>query len=80
MLDVSRPASPPHASPPLPVSVFIGHAEPPSRAAPAAIRQIPGTQNTREGPPGLVDEPEWMKLSTVMGLKAGGVIFRDLRA
>ena len=44
------------------------------------IRQIPGTQNTRDPPPGIDDEPEWMKLSTVMGLKAGGVIFRDLRA
>jgi hypothetical protein len=44
------------------------------------IRQIPGTQNTRDPPPGIAEEPEWMKLSTVMGLKAGGVIFRDLRA
>jgi hypothetical protein len=44
------------------------------------IRQIPGTQATRDQPPGIDSEPEWMKLSTVLGLKAGGVIFRDLRA
>lgn len=44
------------------------------------IRQIPGTQSTRASPPLVADEPEWMKLSTVLGLKAGGVIFRDLRA
>ena len=41
------------------------------------IRQIPGTQNTRDPPPGIDAEPEWMKLSTVMGLKAGGVIFTE---
>ena len=35
---------------------------------------------TREAPPKVADEPDWMKLSTVMGLKAGGVVFRDLRA
>jgi ectoine hydroxylase-related dioxygenase (phytanoyl-CoA dioxygenase family) len=44
------------------------------------IRQIPGTQNTYDQPPQLPDEPEWMKLSTVTPLKAGGVIIRDLRA
>ena len=44
------------------------------------IRQIPGTHMTREMPPEVADEPEWMKLSTVLGLKAGGVVFRDLRA
>ena len=44
------------------------------------IRHIPGTHMTRQGPPKIADEPEWMKLSTVMGLKEGGVIFRDLRA
>eukprot|EP01052_Picozoa_sp_SAG31_P047208 SAG31_NODE_9346_length_1292_cov_1.186924_2_plen_100_part_01 len=31
------------------------------------IRQIPGTQNTREAPPPVPEEPEWMKLSTVLG-------------
>ena len=44
------------------------------------IRQIPGTQNTHDQPPQVGVEPEWMKLSTVMPLKAGGVIIRDLRA
>jgi hypothetical protein len=43
------------------------------------IRQIPGTQNTREPPPGVADEPAWMKLSTVL-CPAGSAIFRDLRA
>ncbi len=44
------------------------------------IRQIPGTHMTREMPPEVADEPAWMKLSTVLGLRAGGVVFRDLRA
>ena len=44
------------------------------------IRQIPGTQNTYDQPPSIADEPEWMKLSTVFPLNAGGVIIRDLRA
>ena len=44
------------------------------------IRQIPGTQSTRQMPPPVSEEPTWMKLSTVLGLKAGGVIVRDLRA
>jgi ectoine hydroxylase-related dioxygenase (phytanoyl-CoA dioxygenase family) len=44
------------------------------------IRQIPGTHTTRESPPAVEDEPEWMKLSTVLGLEAGGVVIRDLRA
>ena len=30
------------------------------------IRQIPGTHMTREMPPEVADEPEWMKLSTVL--------------
>jgi|EP01046_Picozoa_sp_COSAG06_P018140 hypothetical protein len=43
-------------------------------------QNVPGTHMTREAPPKVADEPDWMKLSTVMGLKAGGVVFRDLRA
>ena len=43
-------------------------------------RQIPGTQSSREQPPPVASEPEWMKLSTVAPLAAGGVIIRDLRA
>ena len=43
------------------------------------IRQIPGTQHTRETIPSLDDEPEWMKLSTVCPAPAGSVIIRDIR-
>ena len=43
------------------------------------IRQIPGTQNSRNPIPNLLDEPEWMKLSTVCPAPAGSAIFRDLR-
>ena len=43
-------------------------------------RQIPGTQNSRNAIPNLVDEPEWMKLSTLCPVSAGAAIFRDLRA
>lgn len=43
-------------------------------------RQIPGTQHSRERPPGLDDEPEWMKLSTVCPAPAGAVLLRDVRA
>jgi ectoine hydroxylase-related dioxygenase (phytanoyl-CoA dioxygenase family) len=43
-------------------------------------RQIPGTQNTSEPIPGLAEEPEWMKLSTVCPMPAGGIMIRDVRA
>lgn len=43
-------------------------------------RQIPGTQHSREKIPRLADEPEWMKLSTVMPAPAGSVLMRDVRA
>ncbi len=43
-------------------------------------RQIKGTQNMHVDPPALIDEPEWMKLSTCMPIKAGGCLFRDPRA
>jgi len=44
------------------------------------IRQIPGSQRWRAPIPSLVDEPDWMKLSTVCPVPAGCAIFRDLRA
>ena len=44
------------------------------------IRQIPGTQHSRQPIPTLADEPEWMKLSTVCPAPAGSVVIRDIRA
>ena len=44
------------------------------------IRQIPATQRARAPIPGLADEPEWMKLSTVCPAPAGTAVFRDIRA
>jgi len=44
------------------------------------IRQIPGTQRSRTPIPRLVDEPEWMRLSTVCPAPAGAAIIRDIRA
>src|SRR5215469_11039138 len=44
------------------------------------IRQIPGTQGRVPHPPKLPDEPEWMRLSTLVGAKAGAGVFRDNRA
>ena len=43
-------------------------------------RQIPGTQNSRANIPGLPDEPEWMRLSTVCPVPAGSIMLRDTRA
>ncbi len=43
-------------------------------------RQIPGTQKSRAPIPTLADEPEWMRLSTVCPVAAGGAMFRDVRA
>ena len=43
-------------------------------------RQIPGTQHSRERIPGLRDEPEWMRLSTVCPAPAGSIMVRDVRA
>ena len=43
-------------------------------------RQIPGTQRSRVPIPGLADEPEWMRLSTVCPAPAGAVMIRDVRA
>ena len=44
------------------------------------IRQIPGTQTLAGSPPAQADEPEWMRLSTLVGAPAGAGIFRDPRA
>ncbi|HEX3919447.1 MAG TPA: phytanoyl-CoA dioxygenase family protein [Caulobacteraceae bacterium] len=44
------------------------------------IRQIPGTQARPGGPPTQADEPEWMRLSTLVGAPAGAGVFRDTRA
>ena len=43
-------------------------------------RQIPGTQKSRVPIPSLQDEPEWMRLSTVCPVPAGGIMIRDVRA
>jgi ectoine hydroxylase-related dioxygenase (phytanoyl-CoA dioxygenase family) len=43
-------------------------------------RQIPGTQNSRVPIPRLIDEPEWMRLSTVCPAPAGAIMIRDVRA
>lgn len=43
-------------------------------------RQIPGTQHNHDEIPRLMDEPEWMKLSTVCPAPAGSVLIRDIRA
>lgn len=43
------------------------------------IRQIPGTQHSRAPIPNLLDEPDWMKLSTLCPAPAGCAIFRDIR-
>jgi hypothetical protein len=44
------------------------------------IRQIPGTQTQPGSPPTQGDEPEWMRLSTLVGAPAGAGVFRDPRA
>jgi hypothetical protein len=44
------------------------------------IRQIPGTQARIANPPSSADEPEWMRLSTLVGAPAGAGVFRDNRA
>ena len=45
------------------------------------IRQIPGTHAATQPPPVPEHEPEWMRLSTLVGVPAGGAgILRDTRA
>ena len=43
------------------------------------IRQIPGTQTATQPPPVPAEEPEWMRLSTLVGAPAGAGILRDTR-
>jgi hypothetical protein len=44
------------------------------------IRQIPGSHVSRQPPPTPEDEPEWMRLSTLVGAPAGAGVIRDNRA
>ncbi|MEM7130037.1 MAG: phytanoyl-CoA dioxygenase family protein [Chloroflexota bacterium] len=44
------------------------------------IRQIPGTHVVQQLPPKPEDEPDWMRLSTLVGAPAGAGVFRDNRA
>lgn len=44
------------------------------------IRQIPATQARADLPPTQAREPQWMRLSTLVGAPAGAGIFRDNRA
>ena len=44
------------------------------------IRQIPGSHTTQQPPPSPEHEPEWMRLSTLVGAPAGAGVFRDNRA
>ncbi|MEM9039920.1 MAG: phytanoyl-CoA dioxygenase family protein [Actinomycetota bacterium] len=44
------------------------------------IRQIPGSQRWMDPIPNVVDEPQWMKWSTVCPAPAGSAIIRDNRA
>lgn len=44
------------------------------------IRQILGTQRWAGHPPSPAHEPDWMRLSTLVGAPAGAAIFRDTRA
>jgi hypothetical protein len=44
------------------------------------IRQIPGGHAFAQTPPAPEDEPEWMRLSTLVGAPAGAGVFRDNRA
>lgn len=44
------------------------------------IRQIPGSHSVQQPPPIPECEPDWMKYSTFVGVKAGDGIFRDIRA
>ncbi|MDE0038359.1 MAG: phytanoyl-CoA dioxygenase family protein [Gammaproteobacteria bacterium] len=43
------------------------------------IREIPGTHTATQPPPVPDEEPEWMRLSTLVGAPAGSAIFRDVR-
>ena len=44
------------------------------------IRQVRGSHTSRQSPPTPADEPEWMRLSTLVGAPAGAGVIRDNRA
>lgn len=44
------------------------------------IRQIPGSHTWQMRPPPPVEEPPWMRFSTLVGAPAGAGVFRDNRA
>ena len=44
------------------------------------IRQIPGSHTWQTRPPPPIDEPAWMRLSTLVGAPAGAGVLRDNRA
>ncbi len=44
------------------------------------IRQIPGSHKAVRPPPHPTEEPEWMRMCTLVGAKAGAGVFRDNRA
>jgi hypothetical protein len=44
------------------------------------IRQIAGSHGMQGSPPLPEEEPEWMRLSTLVGAPAGSAVFRDTRA
>lgn len=44
------------------------------------IRQIPGSHASAQNPPTPETEPDWMRLSTLVGAPAGAGVFRDNRA
>lgn len=52
----------------------------PSTTTNGPTRQIPGTQHSRQPLPKLLEEPEWMRLSTLCPAPAGSVQIRDVRA
>jgi hypothetical protein len=43
------------------------------------IRQVPGTQRSHDAIPNLVDEPDWMKWSTLCPVPLGSAVVRDNR-
>ena len=44
------------------------------------IRHIPGSHTSQQRPPLPEQEPDWMRLSTLVGAPAGSGVFRDSRA
>ena len=44
------------------------------------VRQIPGSHTSQQPAPSPQHEPEWMRLSTLVGAPVGAGVFRDNRA